>query len=80
MLDCHKDGIIPPDKVFLFTSKDSQKWSLAGIEDTPACPNTNHDAFIDFVLFEGLQAEARYLKIAFTADHKVYMDTPVVNP
>lgn len=80
MLDCHKDGIIPPDKVFLFTSKDSQKWSLAGIEDTPACPNTNHDAFIDFVLFERLQAEARYLKIAFTADHKVYMDTPVVNP
>jgi hypothetical protein len=80
MLDCHKDGIIPPDKVFLFTSKDSQKWSLAGIEDTPACPNTNHDAFIDFVLFEGLQAEARYLKVAFTADHKVYMDAPVVNP
>ena len=50
------------------------------LEDTPACPNTNHDAFIDFVLFEGLQAEARYLKIAFTADHKVYMDAPVVNP
>ena len=32
------------------------------------------------VLFEGLQAEARYLKVAFTADHKVYMDAPVVNP
>lgn len=80
MLDSRKDGINPPAKLFLFTGKDKQKWSLAQVKDTPACPNTNHDAFIDFVLFENVGRDARYLKIAFTVDSKSCLDEVVVNP
>lgn len=80
MLDSRKDGINPPSKLFLFTGKDKQKWSLAQVKDTPACPNTNHDAFIDFVLFENVGRDARYLKIAFTVDSESYFDEVVVNP
>ena len=80
MLNCHKDGIIPPSKLFLFSSNDGDKWSLEQIKDSPACPNTNHDAFIDFVLFDGVGAEARYLKVAFTAEQKVFLDEILVNP
>ncbi len=80
MLDSRKDGINPPAKLFLFTGKDKQKWSLAQVKDTPACPNTNHDAFIDFVLFENVGRDARYFKIAFTVDSDSYFDEVVVNP
>ena len=80
MLNCHKDGIIPPSKLFLFSSNDGDKWSLEQIKDSPVCPNTNHDAFIDFVLFDGVGAEARYLKVAFTAEQKVFLDEILVNP
>ncbi len=80
MLDSRKDGIIPPAKLFLFTSGDGEEWSLAGIRDTPSCPNTNHDAFIDFVLFEDIDREARYLKVAFTVDSESYFDEIAVNP
>ena len=80
MLDSRKDGINPPSKLFLFTGKDKQKWSLAQVKDTPACPNTNHDAFIDFVLFENVGRDARYLKIVFTVDSESYFDEVVVNP
>lgn len=80
MLNCHKDGIVPPSKLFLFSSNDGKKWSLEQIKESPVCPNTNHDAFIDFVLFEGLDTQARHLKIAFTAEQKVFLDKVIVNP
>lgn len=75
MLNCRKDGIVPPAKIFLFTSKDGKKWSLAQIKDSPVWDNTNHDAFVDFVQFERLEefSDAEYLKIAFTAEEEVYM-------
>ena len=80
MLDSRKDGINPPAKLFLFTGKDKQKWSLAQVKDPPACPNTNHDAFIDVVLFENVGRDTRYLKIAFTVDSESYFDEVVINP
>lgn len=80
MLNCHKAEIVPPSKLFLFSSNDGDKWSLEQIKDSPVCPNTNHDAFIDFVLFEGLGADVRYLKVAFEAEQKVFMDEVLVNP
>ena len=79
MLNCHKDGIVPPSKISLFTSADGQKWSLVGIKDAPVCPNTNHDAFIDYVLFDGLDCEASHIKIAFTVEAKAAFDELVVN-
>ncbi len=74
MLNSHKDGIVPPSKIFLFTSGDGVRWSLAQIKDSPVCPNTNHDAFVDHVLFEGLDNEGPYMKIVFTVEDKAYFD------
>ena len=80
MLNCRKDGIVPPSKLFLFSSMDGEKWSLEQIKDSPRCADTRHDAFIDFVLFDGLDCDARHLKIAFTTDSKSYMDEVTINP
>ena len=73
MLNCHKDQIVPPSKLFLFVSKDGKKWNLHQIKDTPVWANTNHDAFVDYVSFEDLPADTKYLKLAFTAEKKVYL-------
>ena len=80
MLNCHKDGIIPPAKLFLFSSNDGEKWSLEQIKDSPVCPNTNHDAFIDYVLFNPEDCKAVYLKVAFTAESSAYFDKITLNP
>ena len=42
--------------------------------------NAKHDAWIDGVLFEGIDVNTRYLKVAFEADTPVYMDELFVNP
>lgn len=76
MLNSAKDGINPPSKLFLFVSEDSQKWSLYQMKNTPVFPNTNHDAFIDYVLFEDIP-QASYMKLAFTVDEKAAFDSVV---
>ncbi len=78
MLNCRKDGIIPPSKIFLFAGKDGKKWDLVGIKNAPGYQNTNHDAFIDHVLFSGLDLKADYLKIEFTVDARSYFDKVVI--
>lgn len=79
MLNSRKDGIVPPSKIFLFTGNDGENWSLAGIKDAPLCPNTNHDAFVDHILFDDLDLDASYLKIAFTVEGKAGLDSVAVN-
>ena len=76
MLNSAKDGINPPSKLFLFVSEDGQKWSLYQMKNTPVFPNTNHDAFIDYVLFEDIP-QASYMKLAFTVDGKAAFDSVV---
>ena len=81
MLNCIKDGILPPDKFFLFASKDGHKWSLLQIKDTPVWKNLSHDAFVDYVSFDELKgvSGAKYLKLAFTAQQNVYLHCAPVN-
>ena len=81
LLNCHKDGIVPPEKIFLFTSKDGGSWSLAQIKDTPVWKNTNHDAFVDYVQFEGLEDfnGAKYLKLAFNVEKESYLHFVEIN-
>ena len=79
MLNSHKDGIVPPSKIFLFTSIDGEKWSLAAIKDAPVCPNTGHDAFVDHVLSDGLDIDASYIKIVFTVEAKAAFDSILIN-
>lgn len=81
MLNSRKDGIVPPEKIFLFTSKDGVSWSLAQIKDAPVWKNTNHDTFVDYVQFAGLEelVGAKYLKLAFTAEHDAYLHFVEIN-
>ena len=73
MLNCAKDKIVPPQKIFLFGSEDGEKWNLLEIQDTPAFPNTLHDAFIDHVVFRP-SVTSRYLKLAFTNENDVMLE------
>ncbi|MBR4298507.1 MAG: DUF4434 domain-containing protein [Bacteroidales bacterium] len=77
LLNSHKDRIVPPSKIFCFTSEDGEKWSLAHIKDTPVWDNVNHDTFIDIVCLEWVKEceGAKYLKLAFTAEDQVYLKT-----
>ena len=75
MLNSAKDGIVPPQKIFLYAcSHDGKDAYLIGVKDTPVWPNNRHDAFVDTVLFELDDIETAYLMIVFSADTKVYMD------
>ncbi len=78
MLNCRKDGINPPSKIFLFAGGDGKKWNLVGIKDTPGYQNTNHDAFIDHVLFSGLDLKTDYLKVEFTVDSRAAFDKIII--
>lgn len=82
MLNCRKDGIVPPEKLYLFSSNDGKAWSLVQIKDGPVFPNTNHDAFVDHVLFDGFPEDSAlsHLKLVFTAGSKVCVDEIYVNP
>ncbi len=81
MLNSRKDGIAPPDKMFLFTSEDGDSWSLARIKDTPVWKNTNHDAFVDYLQFAGLEefVGAKYLKLAFNVEKESYLHLVEIN-
>ena len=73
MLNCAKDKIVPPQKIFLFGSEDGEKWNLLEIQDNPAFPNTLHDAFIDHVVFRP-SVTSRYVKLAFTNENDVMLE------
>ena len=73
MLNSHKDGIIPPEKVVLYAGKEGD-FRLQQVKYTPKWPHTRHDAFVDIVLFELDDIEAPFVKIVFTTDKKVYLD------
>lgn len=79
-LNYNKEGIGTPQKVYVYTSIDGKTYSLASIKDAPYFPNNKHDAWIDGILFEKLNENARYVKFAFDAPKKVYMDELFINP
>ena len=53
---------------------------MLSIKNTPSFLNSKHDAWIDGVLFEDINVNARYLKVAFEAETPIYMDELFVNP
>lgn len=79
-LNYNKEGIKAPLKVYIYISKDGLNYHLASIKDSPYFPNNKHDAWIDGTFFENLKINARYVKIAFNALDKVYMDEIFINP
>lgn len=79
-LNYNPEGINTPLKVYVYTSEDGKAYSLASIKDAPYFPNNKHDAWIDGILFEKLNENARYIKVAFDVPQKVYMDELFINP
>jgi hypothetical protein len=77
LLNSAKDGIAPPEKVFLYACDrpDGKDARLLGVKDTPYWPNNRHDAYIDTVLFEFDEIRTPYLMLVFTSGSKVYLDT-----
>lgn len=73
MLNCHKDGIVPPATISLLISEDGKEWTPAGEKQPPVWKNTGHDAFVDMVVFENLP-EANHMKLAFEADNDAYLE------
>lgn len=80
LLNYHLGGITLPTKVYLWTSDDMEKWQLAAIKDAPYWPNSNHDAWIDAILFDNLHVNARYLKLVFETEGELCMDELYINP
>ena len=82
MLNCSKDGIIPPDKLFLSVSDDGVSYRMIRIADTPSSANNRHDAFVDHVLFGdlGLQPGIKYMKVAFHSQNTTFMEELIINP
>lgn len=79
-LNYNKEGIDIPQKVYVYTSTDGRIYNLASIKNAPYFPNNKHDAWIDGILFEKLDKNARYVKVAFDAPQKLYMDELFINP
>ena len=76
VLNSSKDGIVPPAKFHLYTSRDGRKWTLAQTKDTPVWDNVKHDTFVDLVIFDGIDARNHH-KLVFESDKKVYIEVIV---
>lgn len=81
MLNYNPGNIGLPIKVYLYASEDNDSYRLLSIKDAPFFPNNRHDAWIDGILFEDINAtNIRSLKVAFSAEMPVYIDELFVNP
>lgn len=79
-LNSHHNGVDPAAKTYFYTSDDAQHWSLSAIRDTPYFPNNKYDAWVDGTYADNIAAKARYLKVAFDSNGKVYIDEIFINP
>ena len=80
MLNYNPERIGMPMKVYLFTSIDGKGYNLSSIKDALHFPNNKHDAWIESILFDRLDENVRYVKVAFEAPQQVYIDEFFVNP
>ena len=84
MLMCEKDGIRTPDMLVLSYSIDGKKYKLAQTKACPVFPNTRHDAYVDHILFDGLEKivpeDAKSIRISYTSDSKTALDRLIINP
>ncbi len=80
LLNYKPEQVVMPEKVYLSTSADGTAYKLLSVKDAPSFPNNNHDAWINTILFDKLDGDARYVKIEFDTSSYVYMDEVYVNP
>lgn len=84
MLMCEKGGIRTPDMLVLSYSIDSKEYRLAQTKSCPVFPNTRHDAYVDHILFDGLEEivpeNAEFIRISYTSESRTALDKVVLNP
>lgn len=84
MLMCEKDGIRTPDMLVLSYSTDGKEYRLVQTKSCPVFPNTRHDAYVDHILFDGLEEivpeKAGFIRISYTSESKTALDKVVLNP
>ena len=80
MLNYNPEKIGMPMKTYLYTSIDGKEYNLSSIKDAPYFPNNKHDAWIESILFDQLDENVRYVKVAFEAPQQVYIDELFINP
>ncbi len=72
--------ILPPRKICLYASTNGVEYDLLSVKDVVRFANSKHDSWIEGVWFGNMDSSVRFLKIAFYADEKVYIDEWYVNP
>ena len=84
MLMCAKDEIQTPDMLVLSYSLDGKDYSLVQTKSCPVFPNTRHDAYVDHILFDGLEnhipKDARFIKVSYSSESRTAIDRLVINP
>ena len=84
MLMCPKDAICTPDMLVLSYSFDGQEYRLVQTKSCPVFPNTRHDAYVDHILFEGLEnkvpADAKFLRVSYDSEYRTALDRLILNP
>ena len=84
MLMCEKDGIRTPDMLVLSYSCDGKEYRLAQTRTCPVFPNTRHDAYVDHILFDGLEEivpkDAKFIRLSYTSESKTALDRLIINP
>ena len=84
MLMCEKDGIRTPDMLVLSYSCDGNEYRLAETKSCPVFLNTRHDAYVDHILFDGLEEivpkDAKFIRLSYTSESKTALDRLIINP
>jgi hypothetical protein len=71
MFNYNKKGVVPPSKIALYGK--GRKWTLIQEVQAPKWENTNHDAFVDHVIFSDIPSDVRKLKLVFTVEKESYI-------
>lgn len=84
MLMCPKDAICTPDMLVLSYSLDGQEYRLVQTKSCPVFLNTRHDAYVDHILFDGLETKvpegAKFLRVSYDSEYRTALDKLVLNP
>ena len=71
MFNYNKKGVVPPSKIALYGK--GRKWTLIQEVQAPKWENTNHDAFVDHVIFSEIPSDVKKLKLVFTVEKESYI-------
>ena len=71
MFNYNKKGVVPPSKIALYGK--GRKWTLIQEVQAPKWENTNHDAFVDHMIFSDIPSDVRKLKLVFTVEKESYI-------